>query len=432
MESVALFALGVVVIVVGICLSIALHELGHLSTAKLFGVKVTQYMVGFGRTLWSRRRGETEYGIKAIPLGGYIAMIGMFPPPADGSARNRGAIGRMIDSARQSSAETIGPGEDARSFYRLAPWKRIIVMLAGPVMNLIIAVVLIGVIGVGIGAQSESTTLDSVSQCLLPADSTQTACAASDPVAPAAAAGLRAGDTVESVNGTTITGWAQLSTIIQDAPGRPLAFVVRRGGANVDLTVTPKLSSKAVSDAAGNTSVIQAGVVGITPREVYVRQPISSVLPAAGSSISQVTGVFLNLPNRMVQVWNAAFSSAPRSASGPVGVIGVGRFAGETAADTALPVLDRLEWLLSILASLNISLFVFNMVPLLPLDGGHILGAIWEWVKRGFFAVFRRGHRARPVDMARLMPLTFAVVSVLIAMEVLLAYADIVKPIGAG
>lgn len=429
METVLLFVLGVAVIVVGIGVSIGLHELGHLSFAKLFGVKVTQYMIGFGNTIWSRRKGETEYGVKAIPFGGYIAMIGMFPPQADGSQRSRGAIGRMIDSARQSSAETITPGDDHRAFYRLSPWKRIVVMLAGPVMNLLIAVVLIGVIGVGIGVQGSTTTLSSVSECLKPASSTSTSCAASDPAAPAAAAGLRAGDRIVSIDGTRITDWNQLSTLVGDAPGKSLDVVVERDGRQLSLTMTPTLSSKAVQDASGKTETVQAGVVGISPTTAYIRQPITSVLPMAGHSIAQVSGVFLKLPQRLVAVWNAAFSSAPREADGPVGLIGVGRFAGEVASDTSTPLLDRFEWLLNILAALNISLFVFNLIPLLPLDGGHVIGAVWEWVKRGWFAVFRRGKTAKPVDMARLMPLTFGVVSVLIAMEILLAYADIVKPV---
>jgi membrane-associated protease RseP (regulator of RpoE activity) len=234
------------------------------------------------------------------------------------------------------------------------------------------------------------------------------------------------------VDGAPITSWDQLSTLIQDAPGKALSITVDRAGQSIPLTVTPELSQKRVADASGNLTTIEAGVIGISPGEMYVRQSPATVLPMTGRALQQITGVVLDLPSRMVQVWNAAFSSAPRDPTGPVGLIGVGRFAGDTAANTSLPVLDRLSWLLNILATLNLSLFVFNLIPLLPLDGGHVLGALWEWVKRGFFAVFRRGAKAKPVDMAKLMPLTAVVVTVLIAMELLLAYADLVKPVTAG
>ena len=432
MESVLLFLFGIVVILVGIGVSIGLHELGHLTAAKIFGVKVTQFMIGFGNTLWSRKKGETEYGVKSLPIGGYIAMIGMFPPGPDGQQPKRGRIAQLIDSARQSSAETVRPGEEHRAFYAAAPWKRVIIMFAGPFMNLVIAFVVIGVITVGVGVPSSIPVVGAVSQCLKPADSTSTDCTGADPVAPAALAGMQPGDRIVSVDGHRITSYGRASDLIGDAAGREIPIVVERGGAEVTLTVKPVLSSKQITGADGTPKVVEAGVVGFTFAQGYVRQPVSSVPALVGQQLGQVTGVFLNLPHRMVQVWNAAFGNQPRDANGPVGLVGVGRLAGEVASDTATPLMSRLEWLLSIIAALNMSLFVFNLVPLLPLDGGHILGALWEQAKRWWFAAFRRGQKPKHVDMARLMPLTFGVVTVLIAMELLLAYADLVKPISAG
>jgi len=433
-QSVLLFLFGIVVIVVGIGVSIGLHELGHLTAAKIFRVKVTQYMIGFGNTLWSRKKGETEYGVKSLPIGGYIAMIGMFPPGPDGKPAKRGRLAEFIDSARQSSAETVPAGEEHRAFYAAAPWKRIIIMFAGPFMNLVIAVLVIGVITVGVGIPASIPVVDSVAQCLKPATSTSTTCTGADPVAPAALAGMQAGDRIVSVAGHRIArdGFQKASDLIGDSAGKQIAVVVERGGQKVTLSMTPVLSSKTINEPDGSQKVVQAGVVGFSFAQGNVRQPVSEVPGLVGKQLSQTTGVFLNLPNRMVQVWNAAFGTQARDANGPVGLIGVGRLAGDVASNTSTPFIERLEWLLSIIAALNISLFVFNLVPLLPLDGGHILGALWEQAKRWYFAIFRRGRKPKHVDMARLLPLTFGVVTVLIAMELLLAYADLVKPISAG
>ncbi|WP_308468293.1 M50 family metallopeptidase [Rathayibacter soli] len=442
MDSVLLFVLGVVIFVIGLAVSIALHELGHLSFAKLFGVKVTQYMIGFGKTLFSFRRGETEYGVKAIPLGGYIAMIGMFPPKHPGEkARNAstGFYNQIVQDARTASAETVADGEDDRAFYRLAPWKRIIIMFAGPFMNLVIAVVLFGVIVSGIGVQQYSTTVSSVSQCVLPATSSRQTCDASDPQSPAAAAGIRAGDKVISFGGKAVTSWTQMSELIKAAPSKTTALVVERNGKRVTLEVTPTPSTQYVYDSQGNITKNAAGkaitqdvgVVGISPGTELVQQPIGTAFTAAGDNIAAVTKIVIDLPQRMVGVWNAAFGPSQRAADSPVGIVGVGRMAGDIASSSVIPVIGKVQTMLSLLASLNIALFVMNMIPLLPLDGGHILGAAWEWIKRAWAKIFRR-KEPHPVDMARWMPVTFVVVVVLGAMSVLLAYADIVKPITLG
>ena len=218
-----LFILGVAIIVVGLAVSIGLHEIGHLVPAKLFGVKVTQYMIGFGPTLWSRRKGETEYGLKAIPLGGYISMIGMFPPKDGADARSSStgffntlvqeggtdtapkkpsAVSTMADDARQASADTIGVGEEHRAFYKLPVFKRIIIMLGGPFMNLLIAIVLFAVLLMGFGTAQTSTTVGSVSACVIPATSSTQTCDDNAEAAPGAAAGIKPGDRLVSINGS--------------------------------------------------------------------------------------------------------------------------------------------------------------------------------------------------------------------------------------
>jgi len=454
-ETVLLFILGVAIVVVGLALSIGLHEIGHLVPAKLFGVKVTQYMIGFGPTLWSRTRGETEYGVKAIPMGGYIAMIGMFPPSKkDGAPRSTttgffdqmvqegepekktSALSTMVDDARQASAETIGQGEEHRAFYQLPVLKRVIIMLGGPTMNLLIAIVMFGILLMGFGTAQISTTVGSVNECVLPASSDRQTCGAADEASPGAAAGLQPGDRLVSIAGTSITSWDQSTEIIRRSAGQALAVVVERNGADVKLTLSPKLTeryvytdaSKIKTDASGAAVTEQVGFVGIGAARELVPQPITAVLPAVGDNIANVAHMILNLPDRLVAVANAAFGPGERDLNGPISVVGVGRVAGELASIDTIPVASKVASMLGLLGSLNIALFVFNLVPLLPLDGGHVAGALWEGIRRFFAKLFNRPDPG-PVDMAKLMPLTLAVVVLLGGMSLLLIYADIVKPV---
>jgi membrane-associated protease RseP (regulator of RpoE activity) len=437
-DSVLAFVIGVAIIVVGLAVSIGLHEIGHLVPAKLFGVKVTQYMIGFGPTVWSKRRGETEYGVKAIPLGGYIAMIGMFPP-AKGEAATAGSTSffrGLVQDARDSSAESITEGDEHRAFYRLPVWKRVVVMFGGPFMNLVLAIVLFGVLLMGFGIAQPSTTIGSVSECALPDTSERQTCESGDPAAPGAEAGLQPGDTIVVVAGEPIDSWNESTAIIRDHPGEAIDMVVLRDGEEVTLEVTPLLSERyvtdergtVVTDAAGDPVTVQAGFVGIGPASETVQQPVTAVLPMVGENVQAVAGIILNLPQRIIDVANAAFGPEERDPNGPISVVGVGRVAGEIASLDEVPLASKAAGLVGILASLNIALFVFNLIPLLPLDGGHIAGALWEAIRRGWAKVRRRPDPG-PVDLAKLMPLTFAVVIVLGGMSALLIYADIVKPV---
>lgn len=434
-----LYVVGVLVMVVGLAVSIALHELGHFVPAKLFGVKVSQFMIGFGPTLFSRRRGETEFGFKAIPLGGYISMAGMFPPASPGGkARNAstGFFQTLVQDARTASADTITEGDERRTFYLLPIWKRVVIMLGGPFMNLVIAIVLYAVVLSGFGVAQQSTTIGSVSECVLPATSERQECESGDPEAPGAAAGLQPGDTLLSIDGEPVSSWAGATASIRESPDEPLDVVVLRDGSEVELSATPSLTERfavdetgaVVNDANGDPQTQDVGFLGIGAAIEVVQQPVTAVLPAVGDNIARVAQLIINLPQRLVDVANAAFGPGERDPNGPISVVGVGRVAGEIASINTIPIADRVSALVGIIASLNVALMVFNLIPLLPLDGGHVAGALFEGIRRFFARVFRRKDPG-PVDTAKLIPLTLTVVVVLGAMSALLIYADIVKPI---
>lgn len=427
METVLLYLLGILIILVGLAVSIGLHEIGHLIPAKKFGVKVGQYMIGFGPTLWSKNVGETEYGVKAIPLGGYISMAGMFPPAKTGGRARTASTGlfdTLVQDARDSSAETVGDDED-RAFYRLPVAKRIVIMLGGPVMNLLLGFVFIGIVLMGFGVPQASTTIGSVSECVLPAGSTQTTCTADDPAAPANAAGVLPGDRIVSIDGVAIESWEQATAIIREHPDDELAWVVERDGAEVELTVVPLLAERPALEGEGTVDV---GFVGIGAATENVRQPITAVPGAVWDQSVAVGQIVLALPVRIYEVVQVTVLGQERDPNGPISVVGVGRLAGEIASLDTVPVADRASSLLGMLGALNIALFVFNLIPLLPLDGGHVAGALVEAVRRGI-ARLRGRPDPGPVDTARLIPLTLTIVAVLGVSSVLLIVADIVNPI---
>lgn len=437
-ETVLLYLVGIVVVVIGLAISIALHELGHFVPAKLFGVRVGQFMIGFGRTVFSWRRGETEFGVKWLPLGGYISMAGMYPPVAGKAARTASTsiFGTLVQDARDASADTVVDGEEHRTFYRLPVYQRIIIMLGGPFMNLVIAVVLYAVVLMGFGIAQPSTTLGSVSACALPATSERQECSTDDPLAPGAEAGLQPGDRIVSIDGARIDSWNSVLGLVRDAAGDPLDVQVARGEATVRTTVTPLLTERYVLDdggqiaesANGDLLTEQVGFIGIGPAVETVQQPATAVLPAVGDNVSAVVGIIANLPQRLIDVAEAAFGPEERDPNGPISIVGVGRIAGEVVSIDTIPVVERVAFLVGLLASLNVALFVFNLVPLLPLDGGHIAGALIESLRR-WFAKLRGKPDPGPLDTARLVPVTLAVVIMLGLMSALLIYADIVKPV---
>lgn len=438
MDTVILFIVGVLVIALGLLVSIALHEWGHYYPAKKFGVYISQFMIGFGPTLFSRTKGDTEYGIKAIPLGGYVAMAGMYAPAEPGGkleASTTGFFDQVVgDSAVPQTATELDI--DTRSFYRLPLHRRIIIMLGGPVMNLLIAIVLYAVVLMGFGVPSLSLTVGSVSECVVPATESRSECLPEDPAAPGAAAGILPGDRILSVAGEPVDEWFRVTEIIRTSPGRPVALVVDRGGEDVQLSVTPLLSERYAFDESGeilvdedgNPIVEYVGFVGIGSSFVNQRQSVTTVLPAVWDNVVGVVRIIVTLPERLVDVAQAAFGTQERDPNGPLSVVGVGRIAGEIASVDSLEVRDRVSSLIGILASLNVALFVFNLIPLLPLDGGHVAVGLYEGAKRRIYRALGKSDPG-PVNASKLIPVTLVVVGILGSMSLLLMYADIVNPI---
>ncbi|MGN0117757.1 MAG: M50 family metallopeptidase, partial [Streptomyces albidoflavus] len=419
--TILLTVLGILVFAFGLLFSIAWHELGHLSTAKLFGIRVPQYMVGFGPTIFSRRKGETEYGIKAIPLGGYIRMIGMFPPGADGriEARSTSPFRGMIEDARSAAFEELQPGDESRLFYTRKPWKRVIVMFAGPFMNLILAVAIFLGVSMSFGFATQTTTVGGVQQCVIAQSEKRDTCRSGDPVSPAKAAGLQEGDKIVAFNGAPVDDWATLSERIRQTIG-PATLTVERDGARTQLEANLIENRVAKKDADGEVvkdQWVRAGYLGFAAQTEI--QPLGFVdsVGRMGDMLENGVESIIALPSKVPALWDAAFDGGERADDSPVGVVGAARIGGEVM-NLDVPAQNQIAMMLFLLAGFNLSLFLFNMLPLLPLDGGHIAGALWESVRRRGARLLRRPDPG-PFDVAKLMPVAYVVAGLFICFTLL-------------
>lgn len=425
-----IYALGVIVFAVGVVVSIALHEVGHMYPAKKFGIKVTQYFVGFGRTVWSFRRGETEYGLKAIPLGGYVKLVGMLPPgknagPHEVRATNTGMFTQLISDARDAEYETITDADEERLFYRKPWWQKLIVMSGGPLVNVGIAAVLFGAIFMGIGALAPTTTIDSVSDCAITDAEAGRTCNANDPVTPAKKADLQPGDAIVGFNGKAVTDWTQLTKLIRANGDQQATIAFIRDGERQSRSVNTSVLAR--TSQTDPTKTENVGFLGVSPTFDYERQGPVFVVQTMWDYTAATADVIWHLPQRMYAVAQAAFG-AEREADGPISVVGASRVAGELVTYDNPSWTDRTVRVVGLIASVNVFLALFNFIPLLPLDGGHIAGALWEAIRRGWSKL-----RGRPdpgfVDVAKMLPVAYVVGALLMIMSVILIYADIVNPV---
>jgi membrane-associated protease RseP (regulator of RpoE activity) len=445
-----LFVLGVLLAALGVGLSIGLHEVGHMVPAKKFGVRVPQYMVGFGPTLWSKRGRETEYGVKWIPLGGYIRMIGMFPPPKgapDGTA-GRGTTGRfqmLAEEARAAAWEEVQPGDEDRLFYRLSAPKKVVVMLGGPTMNLILAILFFALLLVGIGIPTPTTTVAEVGKCVPSYMATAEAAAAAvadpttvrdapecgpdDAVSPASVAGIVAGDRITSINGQPVSVWTELTDVTRTSPGETVVLGLDTATGPRDVEVPMATAYRPVVDDEGvvGEEIVATGYIGVTPQTEYVAQPVSAVATVMWDVAVRSGQALLTLPVRVYELAQGMIAGEERDPESPVSVVGVGRISGEVVAAEE-PIKSKVAILISLMASLNLFLFLFNLLPVLPLDGGHVAGASYEGGRRTL-ARWRGRPDPGPVDVSRLLPVSYGVGIALVAISSVVILADVINPI---
>lgn len=413
--------------------SIALHEVGHMLPAKLFGVKVTEYFVGFGKKIWSFRRGETEYGVKAIPLGGYVKLVGMYPPEKKSgkvraSATSANPFNGLIEASREAEWTDITPADDGRLFFQKKTWQKLIIMAGGPTMNLILAfLILWGVLGI-YGSYRPQPVVQGISQCVVPADrADRDTCLPGDPQTPAVQAGLQPGDRIVAFNGQQITDWKQLQGVIRDNRDGRAEIVVERSGQQVALTPVNTVLT-GVPDTWDPSKRVEAGFLGFSPTTERVQAGPGLVLQDMGEMTQMSLGALVQFP---VKIWHTAVNlvtGQPRDVNGPMSVVGASRAAGEITTTTQLTAGDKVATFLVLLGNVNLFVALFNFVPLLPLDGGHIVGALWEGIRRQFARLFRRPDPGY-LDTARMLPVAYAVFAFVAISGVVLILADLIDPV---
>jgi membrane-associated protease RseP (regulator of RpoE activity) len=389
--------IGVIAFVVALLLSVMIHEAGHYLTAKRFGMKVTEFFVGFGQKIWSTQRGETEFGVKAIPAGGYCRIAGMTP------------------------REELSEADADRAFVKAGVTQRLIVLGAGSFLHFVIGFVLLLTLFSAIGVTSLTNQVERVSDCI-PQTATEVCSSKSTP-SPAKNAGILAGDQIISINGVEYNEWAQAVRVIRSSAGKQLDITVNRNGGLIDILVTP-----AFRDLDGE----KIGVIGVINKVGTVTYaPIPAVIKAGSFTLEILQNsltALISLPSKIPDLINQTFGNEERDPEGLVGVVGVARVSGETAETKALTGREKIATFVLIIASLNLFVGMFNLLPLLPLDGGHMAVAIADGV-RNTRAKAKGLAKPAPFDVERLTPITMVVFVLMASLSLLLLTADILNPV---
>ena len=387
--------IGWIIFIAALLISITLHEAGHLVTAKKFGMKATQFFAGFGPTLWSTQKGETEYGIKAVPLGGFVKIIGM------------------------TSLEDVDPEDESRSLRSKPGWQRVIVLVAGSVMHFVLAAVLLFGLFLGVELANQNTTKIGVVDSCVPASQTATSCQASDPRSPAHLAGLRVGDKIVAFAGQPVRSWNDLAKAIRSKTvGSEATLTVRRGGELI--TLRTKLA--AIKGRSG-------AFLGVSPAVVYQRvgpvRAITSTGSFVGTVVSGSAAVITELPKAIPKLF--AHNRANTAGGKVTSIVGAGDATGQVIGAN-LGWQEKVTFTVLIVASLNIFVGLFNLLPLLPLDGGHIAVVLYERLRA---SIARLRGRPDPglVDMRKLIPVSFGIFAILVFIGLMLIAADLFNPV---
>ncbi|QFQ02563.1 Zinc metalloprotease Rip1 [Corynebacterium urogenitale] len=406
------FAVGVILFALGIVVSIALHEAGHMQVARMCGMRVRRYFIGFGPTIWSTTRGHTEYGVKAIPLGGFCDIAGM------------------------TKLDEMTPEERPYAMYKRPAYQRIFVMLGGIIMNIVLTLVIIYGVALAWGLPDTSkvfTPTVETTTCAPPKQNTDGTLVECSGSGPAEDSGVKPGDNFVSVNGQELATFQdfqkEIKKIGDEAEGKPgdrvtVPAVVDRGGEQITLNLQVALVERLATSGKPMT-VGAVGVQAVVPKaEILQYNPITAVggtLSFAGNMLEQTAEGLVQLPQRFPGVVESIFGGN-RADDSPMSVVGASRIGGE------LVKYELWQSFLLTLASLNLFLAAFNLVPLPPLDGGHIAVIIYEKI-RDFFRRLRGKQPGGPADYTKLLPLTYAATAVLLIFGVTVIIADVVNPI---
>jgi len=374
--------LGILAFVVALLISVMIHEFGHYVTAKHYGMKVSEFFLGFGTRIWSYRRGETEFGIKAVPAGGYCRIEGMTP------------------------GDVMPPGEESRAFYKATSGRKLVVLSAGSLLHFVIGYLLLFTLFVGVGTTQVLPVIGEVMK-----------------KSAAATSGIMVGDEVTSINGKKVSNWSKDVIAIRNSQGRELTLGIKRAGEDLVITATPTLET-----VDGKKRFL----LGIINKTGLHRSPVLTSVKDAGiitkSFLVESVKSLAKLPSKIPALWGQTVSGQTRDANGLVGIVGVARVSGQAVSSTKLSPAERFGTFILIIASLNIFVGLFNLLPLLPLDGGHMAVAIADEI-RAVLARIRGRARPAAIDVTVLTPITMVVFVILAALTVLLLVADIVNPV---
>ncbi len=373
-------------VIVAFLVMIMLHELGHFVTAKWTGMKASEFFVGFGPRIWSVRRGETEYGLKAIPLGGYVKILGM------------------------TNLEDVPPADEPRTYRAKHYGPKLLVASAGSLMHFLIAGALMFTVLFFAGDLRNDFAVPVV-------DEVATDIVNGVPVGPAAAAGILAGDEVVEVAGEPVGDWEDLVRVVSERPDQTVDFVVVRDGETLVISVELAGAHPLTGEARGYAGIAPTVVVPpmsafdaavATPGEIW---DVTTASVVALGSIFSPSGIA-----EYVDTITGANEGQPEEDQRFISPVGFGRVANQAVNS---------GWVSTFVLLILINVFVglFNLVPLLPFDGGHIAIATYEAIAS------RIRRRKIVVDVNKLVPLTVVVIGVLGFIFLSSLFLDITRPV---